>query len=174
MSDATRQKIARLAAAEDNLRKQIDARIAATEAAGRVLPLCALRAQFKLDDVEAHALLLATVPCLGLDLYETMSSIGQFGCSLMSVSPEILAVFDGLNLAGRVLLREQLDDAGKLVQAGLVEADWNDERVSDFWSAGIHLTEKAYCQLVGKVVITFDPNSAICPLCGPTTGWSTH
>ena len=174
VSDATRQKIARLAAAEDNLRKQIDARVKATEAAGRVPPLHRLREQFQLDDVEAHTLLLATVPCLGLDLYETMSSLGQFSFGLMSISPEMIAVFSGLSLAGRVRLRDQLSDGGRLVQAGLVEADWNDERVADFWSSGVHLTEKAYCQLVGKVAITFDPDNVVCPLCGPTTGWSTH
>ena len=174
VSRPTQQKIARLAAAEGNLRRQIDARIEATEAAARVLPLRRLREQLKLDDVEAHALLLATVPCLGLDLYSTLSSIGQFSFGLMSVSPELLAVFSGLDLGGRVRLRDQLADEGKLVQAGLVEADWNDERVADFWSSGVHLTEKAYCQIVGKCMVTFDPDNVVCPLCGPTGERGTH
>ena len=174
VSQPTRQKIARLAAADDNLRNRIDGRVRASEAAGRVLPLRRLRDQFKLDEVEARTLLLATVPCLGFDLYTTMSSLGQFSFGLMSISPEMIAVFGGLDLAGRVSLRDQLADEGKLVQAGLVEADWNDERVADFWASGVHLTEKTYCQIVGKSSVTFDPDNVICPLCGPAVKWGTN
>jgi hypothetical protein len=171
VSDDTRQKIARLATDEDNLRQQIDLRVEVTEAEGRTLPLRMLRDKFQLSDAETYTLLLAVVPCLGLDLYETLSSIGQFGFGFMAVSPEMVAVFTGLDLAGRVRLRDQLDDMGKLVQAGLIEPDWDDDRVSNFWPASIHLTEVAYCRLVGKVMVTFDPDNLVCPLCDPTTLW---
>jgi uncharacterized Zn finger protein len=145
-----RQRLARLVVAENNLRQQIDARVEATGAAGRLLPLPHLREQFDLDDADMAALLLATVPALGFDLYETLAQIGQFSFGLMSVSPEMVAVFADMDMAGRLRLRDQLGEQGKLVQAGLIEQTWDGDRLNDFWSSALYITPKAFDLITGR------------------------
>ena len=151
-TDAER-KVARLAAQEAGLRRQIDARLAATSEAGRMLGLEHLVREYDLDQVEATVLLLTAIPVLGMDLYETLGKLGQFGFAIMAVSPELVAVFGELDLASRVRLRGLLDENSRLVQAGLVEVGWrNSDPWQDFWMATIHLTVKAYRVLVGEAL----------------------
>ena len=145
-----RQRVARLVAAENNLRQQIDARVEATQSVGRRLPFLHLREQFGLDDADIATLLLATVPALGFDLYETLAQIGQFSFGLMSVSPEMVAVFTDADMAGRVRLRDHFGEQGKLVDAGLIEPTWDGDRLNDFWSSALYLTSKAFDLITGR------------------------
>ena len=160
-------KAARLASIDERLWSQIEARRKATKDAGRVLGLDVLCDEFDLDRVERQVIILAAVPCLGLDLYETLGQIGQFSFALMSVTPEMVAVFADLDLDGRLKLRDQLGCDGRLAQAGLIEAEgWGEKRVQDFWSSGVFLTEMAFNRVVGK-----EPaDDGKCPCCGQVAG----
>ncbi|MCB9544686.1 MAG: hypothetical protein H6706_02180 [Myxococcales bacterium] len=146
----TKQKVARLATAEGNLRTMIDRRIAASAAAGVALPLVNLREEHGLDPVEADLLVLAAVPAMGLDLYTVMGEIGQFSFGLMSVSPEMSATFSELDLAGRVALRDRLAEDGTLVKARLVESDWDGDKLADFWISGVYLQGAAFDAITGR------------------------
>jgi len=163
-TDAER-KVARLAAQEVGLRRQTDACLAATTESGRMLGLECLVREYDLEQVEATVLLLAAIPAVGMDLYETLGSLGSFGFAIMSVSPELVAVFGDLDLTGRVRLRGLLDENSRLVQAGLVEVGWDtSDALQDFWTATIHLTPKAYRVLVGEALE--QPTDGHCPACG--------
>ena len=158
-------KVARLAAIEQRLWAEIDARRQATRDAGRALGLDALCDEFDLDEVERQILILTTVPCCGLDLYETLGKIGQFSFAIMSVTPEMISIFADLDLAGRLRLRDQLSPGGKVVGTGLIEVEaYGAERVQDFWSSGVTLTELAFDRIVGRV----GEDDGKCPCCGQT------
>ena len=156
-------KVARLGAIEQRLWAEIDARRKATRDAGRTLGLDALCAEHDLDEVERQILILTAVPCCGLDLYETLGKIGQFSFAIMSVTPEMISIFCDLDLAGRLRLRDQLSPEGKLVSTGLIEFEaYGAERVQDFWSGGVSLTELAFDRIVGRVA----EDDGLCPCCG--------
>jgi len=161
----TERKVARLAAQEVELRRQIDARLATTSEAGRMLGLECLAREYDLDQVEATVLLLTAIPALGMDLYETLGSLGKFGFAIMSVSPELVAVFGDLDLAARVRLRGVLDENSRLMQAGLIEVGWDtSDALQEFWMATIHLTPKAYRVMIGERLE--QPAVGRCPDCG--------
>ena len=156
-------KVARLASIEQRLWAEIDARRQATRDAGRALGLDALCDEFDLDEVERQILILTTVPCCGLDLYETLGKIGQFSFAIMSVTPEMISIFADLDLAGRLRLRDQLSPGGKVIGTGLIEFEgYGAERVQDFWSSGLSLTEKAFNRIVGRE----SADDGRCPCCG--------
>ena len=158
-------KVARLASIEHRLWAEIEARRKATRDAGRTLGLDTLCDEHDLDEVERQILILTAVPCCGLDLYETLGKIGQFSFAIMSVTPEMISIFADLDLAGRLRLRDQLCPGGKLVSTGLIEFEaYGAERVQDFWSGGVSLTELAFDRIVGRVA----EDDRRCPCCGQT------
>jgi hypothetical protein len=152
--DAGGDKVDRLAALEQTLRERIDGRLEATAAAGRVLGLEKLVSEYGLDEVEQMALLLCLIPTTGLDLYRTLGDLGSYGFGIMSVSPEMVAVFSDLDLEGRLRLIKGLSPEGPLARAGLVRVGWNaEDDLNDFWTAGVYLTSKAQRVLVGDVSV---------------------
>ena len=143
-------RLARLAAIDERVWAEIDARRKATREAGVILGLDALCNEHDLDEVERGTLILAIIPCLGLDLFDMLGEVASFSFALMSITPEMVAQFAGLDLAARVELIDRLGPTGRLVQAGLVEVDHRDgERLQEFWSSGIFLTESAFGRITG-------------------------
>ena len=166
-SDETRRKVALFETAEATLRDTIDARLDATRDAGITLGLDRVCDHNRLDDLERQVLLLATVPALGLELAEVLGNVGTFGFAIMSVTPELIAVFCGLDLAGRLGLRYHFGPTGKLVTGGLIDVDIPcGERVQDFPVASLFVTEKAFNQIVGLA----STDDEICPSCGQPVG----
>jgi len=145
-----RAKIARLAATEDNLRSEIDARLAASRDADVLLGLDRLCNRHDLDQIDRHLLLLTMLPAMGLELAELLGGVGTFGFSICSITPELTAVVLQMELAGRIDLRQRLQPDGKLVKAVLVEVeDRPTDRVQDFWTNGVFITESAFTVITG-------------------------
>ena len=167
VSDATRRKVALFATAEATLRDTIDARLDATRDAGVTLGLDRVCDQHGLDDLERQTLLLTTLPALGLELAEVLGNVGTFGFAVMSATPELVAVFCGLDLAGRLGLRYHFGPTGKLVTGGLIDVDLPcGERLQDFPVASLFVTDRAFNQIVGLASTDDD----ICPSCGQLAG----
>jgi len=162
--DSPEDKVNRLAVLEQNLRDRIDGRLAATAEAGRVLGLEQLVSEYQLDEVEQMALLLSFIPTTGLDFYRTLGDLGSYGFAIMSVSPEMVAVFCDLDLEDRIKMIEGIGPEGTLARAGLVRIGWDvEDDLNDFWTAGISLLPKAQRVLVGGV--SADDSSMRCPHC---------
>ncbi len=168
--DETRAKVKRLGAAEAAIRDRLDARLEATRKAGVVLGLDRLVDRHDLDQIDRQVLLLATMPAIGLELYDVLGSVGSFGFAVMSISPQLVTTFCGLDLAGQVGLRERLGLTGKLVSAGLVEVDLpGHERCQDFPTASIFIEPGAFDVIVG---IAQGDDERTCPCCGQPAGES--
>lgn len=164
--DAPQDGVDRLAVQEQTLRDRIDGRLAATAEAGRVLGLEQLVSEYGLDEVEQMALLLCLIPTTGLDLYRTLGDLGSYGFGIMSVSPEMVAVFADLDLEGRLKMIAGLGPEGTLARAGLVRVAWDSDDLNDlndFWSAGIFMTSMAQRVMIGGV--SADDCSLRCPHC---------
>jgi hypothetical protein len=153
------RKVARLAAAQATIRRKIDARVAVTEVAGRVHALDRVRREHDLAEVEFQVLVLATIPTIGMDMYDTLGQLASFGFATMSICPELIALFGDLDLAARIRLRHQLGERGKLVAAGLIHVGTAGERVQDFWNAGVFLTDEGYRQIVDPLLPEEDVRS---------------
>lgn len=122
---------------------------------------------YGLDAVERTVLLLALIPTLTMDLYNTLGDLGSYGFGCMAVSPELVAVFEGLDLSERREMFRRLGPKGVLVQAGLVRAGWDeDDEIQDFWAANVYLLPKAFAMLTGEAVTD---GRARCPRCARPT-----
>lgn len=162
--DETRAKAKRLEAAEAAIRDRLDARLEATRKAGVILGLDRLVERHDLDHIDRQVLLLATMPAVGLELFDVLGSVASFGFALMSISPQLISTFCGLDLAGQVGLRERLGPNGKLVSAGLVEVDLpGRERCQDFPTASIFIEQGAFDVIVGAASAE---DEGPCPCCG--------
>ena len=91
-----RAKITRLAATEQRLWLEIDSRRRATRAAGRLLGLDDICEEHDLDDTERLALVLTTLPAVGLEFAEVLGDVASFGFAVMSATPEMVGVMGSL------------------------------------------------------------------------------
>jgi hypothetical protein len=157
--------VARLAAVDERLWSQTEARRRASRDAGVVLGLDALCEKHDLDEVERQVVILALMPCCGLELFDQLGQLAAFSFALMSVTPEMIAVFTDLDLRGRMALLDQLSPSGRLAQAGIIELEaWGKERVQDSWSSGVFVTDAAFDRIMGRETA----DDAQCPCCGQT------
>ena len=164
----TRARVSRFAAAETTLRQQTDARLEATREAGIVLGLDRLVDAYELDEIDRQVLVLTAMPACGLELVDVLGTIGSFGFAICSITPELIAVFHSLDLAGRLKLRHRLGPERKLVTARLIEVDVPcGERVQDWPAASIFIEEGAFEVVVGLQSDLPSPN---CVSCGQPTG----
>ena len=142
-----REKIARLEAADETVWATIDARRAATVAQGRLLGLDDLCARHQLDDLGKLTIAITVLPAIGMAWADAFSTLGNYGCSLYSASPELVAVVAGLDMAGRLRFFQQLS-GGKL--GGLVELDWRgDDCPADIWTSSLQLSRAAFDHIFG-------------------------
>ena len=164
-TEDARRKVALLSASEISLREQLDARLEATREAGVVLGLDRLVQQHALDEVDRLVLLLTVMPACGLELTEVLGSVGSFGFAIMSITPELVAVFCEMNLAGRLQLRERLGERGPIVRAGIIDVDlpMGGERVQDWPTGSLYVEQAAFEVIVG---IEGTATAASCPSCG--------
>lgn len=161
----TKRRLTLLAASEVNIRAAIDGRLQATRAAGIALGFDTICTEFDLDAVDRNAVLLCAIPPLGFELGEVLGTIAAFGYAIMSVTPETVAIFSGLDLAGRIDLRRRLGPDGKIVRGGVVKIEMpRSEEMQDFPGASLFIQAAAFWQIVGLA-----PDSdAVCFACGGT------
>jgi hypothetical protein len=163
-----RKHLAVLQEAEDALRTRIDERLAVSRREGRSLGLDALCNRFDLDSTERQVLLLVTVPAIGIEMADPLGSVGAFGFSIASITPEIVGTFLGLDLKGLLGLRDVLGESGRLVKHGLVEVEpvGRYNRVQDFAACGLFVTQMAFEVITGRAPSDDRPS---CPTCGSPT-----
>ncbi len=141
---------------EADLRCEIDARIAATEAEGVTLGLQKIVKGLDLDDADRNCLILALIPCLGTRATEPLERVGTYA-QVGAIASEIVAIFSGFSFADR-LRRLRFDSKHKLVQAGLVTTDTSDDAGPGDWpNTSIKLTPKGFTALTG---LCFEPDQA--------------
>ncbi len=139
-------------AEEEELRASIDARIAATEAAGVNLGLQQVVREHDLDDADRSTLLLALVPCVGTHAADPLERVGGYaltGC----VCAEVVARFCEFGFRER-LTRLRFDSTHKVVAAALIKGDLDDEASPGEWpTCSIKLTNKGFVALTGLPVL---------------------
>ena len=141
---------------EDDVRCEIDARIAATEATGVTLGLQVLVQALDLDDADRNCLILCLIPCLGTRATEPLERVGTFA-QIGAIAAEVVAVFCCFGFRDR-LCRLRFSTGHKLVQAGLVTADTADDAAPGDWpNTSIKLTPKGFTALTG---LSLTPNQA--------------
>ncbi len=139
-------------AEEQAVRAAVDARSEATEVAGVTLGLQRLVRDHDLDDADRGTLLLCLVPCVGTRATDSLERIGGFaltGC----VSAEVVARFCEFGFRDR-LMRLRFDSQHKLVAAGLIKGDLDDDAGAGEWpTCSIKLTAKGFSALTGLPVM---------------------
>ena len=142
------EDLASLRQFEDDVRVEIDARIASTEAAGVSLGLKKLVRDLDLDDADRSTLILALIPCLGTRATEPLERVGTYAL-VGGIASEVVAVFCGFGFRDR-LCRLRFSSEHKLVRAGLVTADTADDADPGDWpNTSIKLTAKGFTALTG-------------------------
>ena len=135
-------------AEEQAVRAALDARIAATEASGVTLGLQKLVRDHDLDEADRSTVLLCLVPCVGTRATDSIERLGGYaitGC----VSAEVVARFCEFGFRDR-LVRLRFDSTHKLVQAGLIQGDLDDDAGCGEWpTCSIKLTNKGFVALTG-------------------------
>lgn len=145
-------QVGRLAAIDRQVWADIDARREVTAAAGTVLGLDALCEQYDLDPIERDTLILAMIPAVGDGMMDVFGALAACSMAIMWISPELVAVFGGLDVAGRIDLIERFGPDGKLVSAGLVTVERReDDHIEEFWGATIRLTRTGFDRITGRV-----------------------
>jgi hypothetical protein len=133
---------------EDDVRTEIDCRIAATEAVGVTLGLQVAVRDLDLDHADRNVLILCLIPCLGTRATEPLERVGTFG-QIGAIASEVVAVFNGFGFADR-LRRLRFSTEHKLVRAGLVTTDTDDDAPPGDWpNTSIKLTHKGFVVLTG-------------------------
>lgn len=141
---------------EADLRTEIGARIAASEAAGVTLGLPKLARELKLDEADSNTLLLALIPCLGTRATEPLERVGTYA-QVGGIASEVVAIFNDFDFADR-LRRLRFNSQHKLVRAGLVKTDTADDADPGDWpNTSIKLTPKGFTALTG---LSLAPNQA--------------
>ncbi len=137
------------ALAEDQtLRATIDARIRATEASGATLGLRVLVQRHDLDEADRNTMLLCLVPCVGSRATDPLERIGGYGLP-GCISAEVVARFCELSVRER-LSRHRFDSSHKLIAAGLMQGDLDDDASPGEWPTNsIKLTNKGFTALTG-------------------------
>jgi len=142
------QNLASLKQFEDDVRFEIDARIAATEAAGVTLGLQVLVRELDLDAADRNTLILCLIPCLGSRATDSLEKIGTYAL-VGGIASEVVAVFCGFGFRDR-LCRLRFSTGHKLVRAGLVTADTADDSPPGDWpNTSIKLTSTGFTALTG-------------------------
>jgi len=152
-TEELRRRIVQLAVAEANVRAEIDARIAVTEATG--IDLCLVRTcrDHGLDDVERACLLLTLVQTVGVYAVEPLERVGPYGFGIGDICPDLLARYCELPFSEKVGLRLRFGAEGRLVRAGLVVVDVGRTAYPADWpSASLKLTTKGFNALTGLQV----------------------
>ena len=139
------------AAEEGRVRRAVDARLAATRAAGTHLALDRLQALHGLDDAERRVLLLAAAPCFSLrylDLYYAIAGGVSSGESL-----QVDAVFNFLAFTAtqRIHGRRMFSSDGALVRNDLVKLDSErrHQDAHDLLTATVKIATRTFRYLVG-------------------------
>ena len=141
---------------EADVRCEIDFRIVATEATGDTLGLQVLVQELDLDDADRSTLVLALIPCLGTRATDPLERIGSYA-QVGGIASEVVAVFCGFEFRDR-LCRLRFDSRHKLVRAGLVTSDTDDNAAPGDWpNTSIKLTTKGFTALTG---LSLTPNQA--------------
>jgi len=146
------ENLASLKQYEEDVRREIDARIAATEAAGVTLGLQKLVQELDLDDADRNTLILCLIPCLGTRATEPLERVGTYA-QVGGIASEVVAVFCGFGFRDR-LQRMRFDSRHKLVKAGLVTADTADDAPPGDWpNTSIKLTSTGFTALAGLALV---------------------
>ena len=135
-------------AEEQALRASIDARIAATEAAGVSLGLQKLVRDLGLLSAERSVLILALVPCVGTRAVDPLERIGGYALA-GAINCDVAARFCEFSFRDR-LTRLRFDSAHKLVAAGLIKGDLDDDAAAGEWpTCSIKLTAQGFAAMTG-------------------------
>ena len=145
--------VVRHAEEEALLRSNTDNLLEARRVDENSLPLDKLCEDHDLGLPERMAILLAVLPCVGVEAAELLGEIGPCGFAIGSPSPEIVARMLELDLRGQMELRRTFAPGSPLMRSGLVELDvGRDPMPDDFPTAAIRLTPKAFTLLTGMPV----------------------
>lgn len=156
------EKIRQLRAVEERLLAGFTNRVEASRVAGNLPALEVVADEHDLGEVEQIVLYLVVVAAMSMEFTTTLAGLSRFYFPL-DVNPEMAVAFAGVNMAGRIELRRQLGEDGKLIKAGLVELERAyDDRPAGFWSSTLHIGGEAFDRIVG---LTARPKDA-CPRCG--------
>jgi len=140
---------------EDDVRFEVDARVAATEATGVTLGLQQLVRELELDEADRNTLILALIPCLGSRATDSLEKIGTYAL-VGGIASEVVAVFCGFGFSER-LRRLRFSTEHKLVRAGLVTSDTADDAAPGEWpNTSIKLTPKGFTALTGLFSMATD------------------
>jgi hypothetical protein len=141
---------------EQDIRHEIDARIAATEAAGTPPALVRIVRELDLDFSDRNTLLLALIPVVGTRATDPLEQIGGFAL-VGAVTGEVAAAFNEWGFRDR-LIRMRFDSRHKLVRSGLITADVADDAAPGDWAAvSLKLTARGLAALAG--IGTVEPHS---------------
>ncbi len=133
---------------EEDIRFEIDARIAATEAAGITLGLQVLVREHDLDSADRNTMLLVLLPTLGTRATDLVEQVGSYALT-GAVAAETAAVFNQFGFSAR-LKRLRFSTEHKLVRAGLITADTADGADPADWPhASLKLTGKGFTAMTG-------------------------
>ena len=151
-NEELRRRIRLFVAAEDNVRSNLDARIAATSLAGIKLGLVQVCDQCGLDAVERTTLLLSFCQTVGV-YFVDFDRVGPYGFGICDISPDLVARFCELDFTERVRLRQRFGAEGRLVREGLVAVDMGRSSFPSDWpTASIKLTSRGFTALTGLPV----------------------
>ena len=143
------RRIAALRDAEDQLRHQIDQRVAVTTATGKTLGIDALVTEFKLNAVERTAILLSTLVCLGQKYEDAINRVAEPAFS-RSLSPQGLWSYLGLGFAERIAARACFQPTSPLLKHGLVTLTMGHSATPyELRECDIGITQMAFDRVLG-------------------------
>lgn len=146
---------------EDRKRADLDARIEATKAAGKVLGIDALCVQYHLGAVERTTVLLSVMAALDEYLESAMGKTAP-GTFCARLSPEIVWAYMQLTFAQRIEEgRQAFVATSPLLKNGLITLTMGrDATPYDLRSAGIGITQAAFDAVLGLTIRQAKPNDA--------------
>ena len=146
---ALQQRHLQLQATEQQLRREIDARVMASKAAGMTPALVRMKDVWELSDLERTTLLLALGAQLRPEFDDHFRRLGESAY----LSTQSIFEFVELSLRERVQERHRFMEGCALVALGLVEvrAGDPDPSMEDVLNAMVVLTNKGFSLLMGEV-----------------------
>jgi len=147
--DAAR-RVPALKKAEEDARADIDHRLAASRAAGRILGLDALCTEHSLSAFERVVLLLGTLAAIGEKFGNFLDGVGRSGYWGGNLTPDVLWDFCESGLAERIESRKSFLPTAALIKNGLVCLQIGPTTTpANLATAYVEITSKAFAKIVG-------------------------
>lgn len=147
-----RRRLARFLRNERHVRADVDARLAVTRAAGRVLALDRMCDLHGLGDIERQILLVAAVPAVSRVLSEALDSCEWSGCASGCLSVDGVLTFVGAESADRVRFRDLFRRHASIVKNDLIRLDFPGTRIlhpEDLLGSNVRLATRTFAIMTG-------------------------